>query len=152
MGTTESLDDILEHYGIKGMRWGVRRTEAQLARARGEKKSGKLTKTPKNMQSKDAATVKKAKAKITKEGDTSALSNDELRAVVQRMNLEAQYKNMGKSQQKNGKSAIKEMKQTQHKMNEVMKFINSPAGKAVSEGVKIAIRQMTPMDFSDLKL
>jgi hypothetical protein len=152
METTESLDDILEHYGIKGMRWGVRRTDAQLARARGEKKSKKLKKTPDNMQSKDAATVKKAKAKITKEGDTSALSNDELRAVIQRMNLETQYKNMGKTQQKNGKSAVKEMKQTQQKMNEVIKFINSPAGKVVSEGVKLAIRQMSPMDFRGLKL
>lgn len=32
-----SADEILEHYGVKGMRWGVRRSEEQLARARREK-------------------------------------------------------------------------------------------------------------------
>ena len=33
MGTTAY---ILCHHGIKGMKWGVRRSEAELARARGE--------------------------------------------------------------------------------------------------------------------
>lgn len=31
---------FLAHYGIKGMKWGVRRSDAQLARASGSKKSG----------------------------------------------------------------------------------------------------------------
>lgn len=30
-----TLDDILVHYGVKGMKWGVRRSEAQLAKASG---------------------------------------------------------------------------------------------------------------------
>lgn len=30
-------EDLLKHYGVKGMRWGVRRSDEQLARARGEK-------------------------------------------------------------------------------------------------------------------
>lgn len=31
---------FLAHYGVKGMKWGVRRSDAQLARASGSKKSG----------------------------------------------------------------------------------------------------------------
>ena len=37
-----SLEEALEHYGVKGMKWGVRRTQAQLDRAAGRvKKAGK---------------------------------------------------------------------------------------------------------------
>lgn len=38
--------DELAHYGVKGMKWGVRRSDAQLARSRGgqpEKKERRLT-------------------------------------------------------------------------------------------------------------
>ena len=31
------MSNQLTHYGVKGMKWGVRRSEAQLARARGKK-------------------------------------------------------------------------------------------------------------------
>jgi hypothetical protein len=36
-----TFDEFLAHYGVKGMRWGVRRSEKQLARARAER-SGKV--------------------------------------------------------------------------------------------------------------
>lgn len=36
---SELLDNFLEHYGIPGMRWGIRRTDAQLARSKGGGKS-----------------------------------------------------------------------------------------------------------------
>ena len=63
----------LEHFGIKGMRWGVRRKST--------KPSG------------DAATVDRLGKKL-KVGGTKALTNKELKQVVDRMNLERQYKNL----------------------------------------------------------
>lgn len=33
------ISDVLEHYGVKGMKWGVRRTPEQLGRARGRSDS-----------------------------------------------------------------------------------------------------------------
>ena len=35
----------IQHYGVKGMKWGVRRSDAQLARARKARKKEKQTHT-----------------------------------------------------------------------------------------------------------
>ena len=76
-----SLDDLLTHYGIKGMKWGVRRTKKQI-----------------EADSVDAAAAKATKAKISKNhGSTDPVSNKELQHLVNRMNLEQQYSRLASS-------------------------------------------------------
>jgi len=41
-GVSIMLDDILQHYGVKGMKWGVRRSEKQLRKSRKEKMAERL--------------------------------------------------------------------------------------------------------------
>lgn len=65
----------LMHYGILGMRWGVRRTEEQLAKARGSKKGN-----PKKEENK----------KATK--NISEMSDEEIRRAIERLDLERRYK------------------------------------------------------------
>ena len=60
----------LEHFGVKGMRWGVKRKAA--------KPSG------------DAATADRLHKKV-KQGGTKTLTNKELKQLVERMNLEQQH-------------------------------------------------------------
>jgi len=80
-------DDILEHYGVKGMKWGVRRSREQI-----------------DADSADKAVARELNKKIKKNrGNTNALSNQELQSVITRMNLEQQYSNLTTKQ--NGKSA-----------------------------------------------
>lgn len=71
----DTVEGVLEHYGIKGMRWGVRRTRAQL-----------------DADSADAAKKKELQKVIRKNrGSTNPLSNQELQSLVTRLNLEQQY-------------------------------------------------------------
>ena len=82
MGTPDTFDGFLEHYGVKGMKWGVRRTDAQLARAAGRK--------PKPEPSADAKRVANLRAK-----KTYSLTNAELKAINERLNLEQNYMRLG---------------------------------------------------------
>lgn len=60
------LEEFLQHHGIKGMRWGVRRSKSALAKV-SQRRTGR---------------------------NVEDLSDDELRKVVNRMNLEQQYKSL----------------------------------------------------------
>jgi 2'-5' RNA ligase len=71
-----SVDAALKHYGVKGMRWGVRRNRS----------SSTSTSTTSDSSSPDYV---KARAALAKK--PSELSNDEMRDLVSRLNLEKQY-------------------------------------------------------------
>ena len=70
----ENYDDFLQHYGVLGMKWGHRK-------ARSTSSSNKKPKSTKN------TTTSKPKPKPTQR----ELSDEELRAVINRMRLEREY-------------------------------------------------------------
>ncbi len=108
--------DYLEHQGIPGMKWGRRRYQyedgsltpegreryrKQKAANRAKKKQGLFRKKP-------------AKASKTKEEpkkrDISEMSDDELRALINRAQLEQQYKQyISPEKVKKGKSVVGEI-------------------------------------------
>lgn len=97
------MDNELRHYGILGMKWGVRRTEAQLAKARGrvselEDKLNKKTggKTP------SSTTSTAPKKKSIKD-----MSDEELNAKIRRLQMEKQLEQLeGSNVKEKGKSAV----------------------------------------------
>ena len=78
----------LKHFGVKGMKWGLRKATDKVSEARKERSAAK--KAP---ASSDHDTAKAAKKKAS-QGGLSKLSNKELQDAITRMNLETQYKSL----------------------------------------------------------
>lgn len=136
--------DSLKHYGVKGMRWGVKRSDAQLAAAkktrRGKKeppardtvtsKRGRITKVDLSKKSSEMQPAQDAaKAAVTrqiaKKRSTDALSNDDLQALVKRMNLEQQYSDLSAKRKSTGRKYLE-------------KFFKGQADSAVTNPNKFA--------------
>lgn len=103
------MADILVHYGVLGMKWGVRRSPAELARARGER-------APKNTKKKTSffskKTVKKKPAKKPEKKEESSkktpgeMTNEELQAAVRRLELEKRYRDLSPKKVSAGRKIV----------------------------------------------
>ena len=82
----------LAHYGILGMKWGVRRTPAQLARARGSKKT--------------VEDVHDDYKRAHDKKSVKSMSDQELRNRNNRLQMEAQYATLTKKKTSAGKKFV----------------------------------------------
>jgi hypothetical protein len=123
MTPEEMVASFLEHYGVKGMHWGIRRS--------GTRGSTPPSKHPPTVdaQNRDASIAK------VKTGGTHALSTKELQDLVQRMNLEQQYSKLSADSTKidKGHSTVKKILNLAKTGSEVYNTVNSPAGKALKK-------------------
>ena len=103
-------NDELMHYGVPGMKWGVRRTPAQLGRKKtsssrfllGKKKSKPKPKAKAKTKSESSKKETAPKPKSVKE-----MSNEELNAAIDRIRLEQTYASLSPQKVSMGKKIAK---------------------------------------------
>lgn len=109
----DPLESVLAHHGIKGMKWGVRRSKSELA----------------STVSNDAAAANATKAKV-KEHGASSLSNKELKDYLERLDLEQRYDKHNPPKSAEAKKFIKDILVNAGKQ-EAAKIVAKQIGKLV---------------------
>lgn len=139
-----AIDAHLAHYGVKGMKWGVI--------TKGKRSSKKA--------SKDADKAEAAKAKSERQSTDhkvktalktkplDEMSNQELQAVITRMNLEQQYVKLNPPKVNPGVKFAKELAVNVAK-KQVTDLANDQASKAIKgalakKAAKTALKAATP--------
>lgn len=113
------LEEFLAHFGVLGMKWGVRRARTSSSRP----------------SSPEAARAAHLQAKARKSG-THSLTNPELQTLVTRMNLETQYSNLNQRQVNKGQKMVTDI------LLEVGKQqAKTFAAKGAEELIKIAVKK-----------
>ena len=93
-------DNELYHFGVKGMKWGVRRyqnKDGTLTKA-GRKKMAKLDKEYSKLTGQKRNTESSnTRSPLTKKKKLSEMTDDEIREQINRITLEKQYTNLLKN-------------------------------------------------------
>jgi hypothetical protein len=113
------VDEFLAHYGVKGMKWGVR-------------KKRKLRDSDLSDDARTAMeirrTAKQSPAKV------KSLSNQDIEIFLKRVNLEKRFVDATPGPGKRALNMVKNLLGTGKTMNDVNSFINSPSGQALKKG------------------
>ena len=123
----ERTDAFLTHFGIRGMKWGVRRS-----RGPGGTVSSGIAK-PKAGEPDEVAAIKQKAAS----SGFHSLTNNEMSVLVNRMNLQTNYAKMTArpSKLEVGRKFIDNQLKNGKTINEMMTFYNSPAGKLLTSAI-----------------
>lgn len=160
------MDDAIYHYGVKGMRWGVRRTPAQLGHKVARKS---LMDTAKSVATKaksgitKVGNVAKSSIKASREKDiensktaVKKMSSEELQRRINRLNMERNYRKLIEEQKDANRSEAQKFVKTQFKnlANKVGdKAINKLVNKMFEEKDSTSILDMSKLDkYTDKEL
>lgn len=123
------MNDELKHYGILGMRWGVRRSPEQLSRARGSSKKRESS----DNEHEDYKKVRTAK-------NTKSMSDSELRSRINRLQMEKQYSQLTSREKSAGAKFVSDVLREAAK-NTASKYVSQYMSKGVESLIKAAMKK-----------
>lgn len=122
------MDNTLIHYGVRGMKWGVRRYQ---------NKDGSLTPAGRKRYAGDGGTSGTAKPKSTATSSSSGrkkvseMTDEELNKAVRRLQLEQQYRQLNPEKVSAGQKFV----------NKVMKDVVVPAATTIARNAVQKVMQ-----------
>lgn len=137
--------EFLEHYGVKGMKWGVRRSTTPVSVttkiAVGPRGKTKIKGKGGHAQEATPDAIKAATLKQKhKKSGAAALSNQELRDLATRMQLEQQVKSLDAQSKSSGKKLVKSLvkEEGNQGLGAVRRAGKKAAAKKIATGVAVA--------------
>ena len=137
MDTAKVVDDILAHHGVKGQKWGLRRKAtvgAQEVVVSDKRKKLKTSGGAGHPAHSDAVSARTSGQKAKKSGYKS-LSNQQLQAYNQRLNLEQQAKRLSFQDKSPGK-----------------RFVLSLLGKSAKGGIETGTKAALTSNYARKKM
>lgn len=113
---SDAADDFLEHFGIKGQKWGIRRSERELQKARGVKNVKRSVKERKEVRAHEKRLSK----------PVSKLSAREIRLETKRAEQENELKRVrsGATQQNQSSGKVPNKRPSQMTTDELQQMVN----------------------------
>ena len=143
------MENELEHAGIKGMKWGVRRfqnkdgtlTDAGKKRyAKLQSQLDELDGAKKKTEKSEAESTEQKRAKLLTSTDAkelyenrNLLTTNEIKDRLNRINSEARLKDLSESSKETGYDKVDKILKLGRKVNEVYEFTNTPIMKLVKK-------------------
>ena len=118
-------DGELYHWGVKGMKWGVRRYQ---------NKDGSLTSAGKKRQKEPSANKKERIARKKDLKNRRTMSDAELRKKIERLKMEKEFKSLTNEDIKPGRTFVKDIMSSAGK-----KTLTIAAAGVMAYGVKAAM-------------
>lgn len=124
------VETTLQHYGVKGMKWGVRRRSGGFLGRRSSKPE----------PSADKLRAEAARAKLGKRGSADALSNEELRILTNRMNQEQSLQRLLAGQKNSTVQAWVTKKVKDTAADELTKFAQGKETKIIGTALALGAK------------